>query len=232
MTGTPVTGIARLHGTGDRGRPGERRRRLPALGALVVVLAAASTVLIAAVSGAFGPRSEASPLGASAGSCRPPALPGAVVDVTLTDMRAHMGMPAGGLMPRQGGASGAPVGPTLMSRWPAGMMHVELTPASVSAGTVSLRVRNVGGLVHELVVLPLAAGQRAGERAVGTDLTVDESGALGEVSRTCGAGAGEGIAPGSSGWTTLTLAAGRYELVCNLPGHYEAGMHAELDVRG
>jgi uncharacterized cupredoxin-like copper-binding protein len=29
---------------------------------------------------------------------------------------------------------------------------------------------------------------------------------------------------------TLTLGPGSYELVCNLPGHYAAGMHAELDV--
>jgi len=26
------------------------------------------------------------------------------------------------------------------------------------------------------------------------------------------------------------LAAGRYELLCNLPGHYAAGMYTELDV--
>ena len=43
-----------------------------------------------------------------------------------------------------------------------------------------------------------------------------------------GQGAGQGIRPGSSGWVTLTLAPGHYELVCNLPGHYAAGMHTEL----
>jgi hypothetical protein len=32
-------------------------------------------------------------------------------------------------------------------------------------------------------------------------------------------------------WVTLHLAPGRYELICNLPGHYAAGMFAELDVR-
>jgi uncharacterized cupredoxin-like copper-binding protein len=32
------------------------------------------------------------------------------------------------------------------------------------------------------------------------------------------------------GWVTLALERGRYELVCNMPGHYAAGMHAELDV--
>ncbi len=28
----------------------------------------------------------------------------------------------------------------------------------------------------------------------------------------------------------MTLQPGRYELVCNFPGHYTAGMYTELDV--
>ena len=50
----------------------------------------------------------------------------------------------------------------------------------------------------------------------------------GEVSASCGADAGEGITSGSAGWTTLRLPPGRYELVCNLPNHYAAGMYQEL----
>lgn len=36
--------------------------------------------------------------------------------------------------------------------------------------------------------------------------------------------------PASNGWVTLHLPTGRYELLCNLPGHYTVGMYAELDV--
>jgi uncharacterized cupredoxin-like copper-binding protein len=54
---------------------------------------------------------------------------------------------------------------------------------------------------------------------------------LGEASNTCGAGTGERVAPASSSWTTVTLAPGRYELVCNIPGHYAAGMYTQLTVR-
>jgi len=36
--------------------------------------------------------------------------------------------------------------------------------------------------------------------------------------------------PGASGWVTVTLAPGQYELVCNLAGHYTAGMYAQLTV--
>ncbi|MEU6319776.1 sulfocyanin-like copper-binding protein [Streptomyces sp. NPDC047009] len=104
-------------------------------------------------------------------------------------------------------------------------------PSTVSAGKVTLRVSNRGALTHEVVVLPLPAGQVVGERAVGSNGKVAETGSLGEASRTCGTGSGDGIAPGATGWSTVTLEPGRYELVCNLPGHYAAGMYTELDVR-
>lgn len=45
-----------------------------------------------------------------------------------------------------------------------------------------------------------------------------------------GAGEGAGIAAGSAGWVTLDVRPGRYELVCNLPGRYRAGMASELDL--
>ena len=59
---------------------------------------------------------------------------------------------------------------------------------------------------------------------------MSESGSLGEASRSCAAGAGDGINAGSVGWVTVNLAPGTYELVCNLPNHYADGMHQELVV--
>ena len=91
-------------------------------------------------------------------------------------------------------------------------------------------MRNAGTLTRELVVLPLPDGRAAGTRAVGSDGTVDESTSAGEASANCAEGAGEGILPGSSSWATLELKPGRYELVCNLPGHYSAGMYTVLTV--
>lgn len=84
--------------------------------------------------------------------------------------------------------------------------------------------------MHELVVLPLAAGQQVSDRVVGGDNRVAETGSVAEASRTCGEGSGDGIEPGALGWVTVTLAPGRYELVCNLAGHYAAGMYTELRV--
>lgn len=205
---------------------GGRRRTWGALpvGAAVFVLAATSTMAVAATTGAFDDHRAGKTSGQS---CAAPALPGALASVTLADMRDMMGrtMPDGGMM-----GGGPLMGQHDWPRFRRGMMQVALTPASVSRGTVSLRVHNTGYLTHEVVVLPLAAGQTAGSRTPGSDGKVPETGSLGEASASCAAGTGDGIAAGSAGWVTLTLPAGHYEIVCNLPGHYAAGMYTELDV--
>lgn len=131
------------------------------------------------------------------------------------------------------GGSGGDGGMMNQGDWryfPRGMMRVLASTNSVPAGVVSLVVTNTGFLTHELVVLPLVAGQQPGTRTVGSDGNVDETGSLGEAAATCRAGEGDGIAADSTGWVTLHLPAGRYELVCNLPGHYAAGRYTELDV--
>ncbi|MEO7288170.1 MAG: sulfocyanin-like copper-binding protein [Jatrophihabitantaceae bacterium] len=185
--------------------------------ASVLVLSALSTAALAVTAKDSPNHSQR-----AATACSIPQLPGAVVDVRLTDLHSRMG---GSMMD----------GRSLMTQdeWPrfrAGMMSVTATPTIVAAGRVSLRVANTGYLAHELVVLPLAAGQQPGRRVVASEGKVDETGSLGEASASCSAGTGNGIAAGSSGWLTLSLPAGRYELVCNLAGHYLAGMYAELDV--
>ena len=196
------------------------------------------------------------PMPAQPPACTPPALAGAVVDVTASDMGAMMGpgmnggpmMGPGGMMGP--GMNGGPMmGPGMMGpgmnggpmmgpqgAWPnspgmgMGMMRLTINPTSVPAGQVSLRVANNGWLPHEVIVLPLGPGQNPGQRFIGSDWKVDEAGSLGEAARTCGAGEGDGIAPGTMGWTTLTLTPGRYELLCNIAGHYGSGMYTELDV--
>lgn len=170
------------------------------------------------------------PLPAQPAACTPPALAGSVVDVTVSDMGGMMGP----------GMNGGPMmGPGMMGphgSWPntpgmgMGMMRLTANPTSVPAGAVSLRVANDGMLPHEVIVMPLGPGQDPGQRPIGTDWEVDETGSLGEAAQTCGAGDGDGIAPRTMGWTTLTLAPGRYELLCNIAGHYGSGMYAELDV--
>ena len=118
-------------------------------------------------------------------------------------------------------------GNTMMGR---GAMRLLADRTTVPHGTVSFLATNSGSIDHEMVVLPLAGSQTAGLRSVGGEGKVDEAGSLGEASKTNGAGSGAGITPGGSGWVTVTLAPGQYELVCNLAGHYTAGMYTQLTV--
>jgi uncharacterized cupredoxin-like copper-binding protein len=180
-----------------------RGRSTVLVAALAAVLMTAASLLAVAL---LGP-----PPGAvvdRAPACAAPGLPGTTVRVTETDMGAGMGR-----------------GP-MMGRG----MRLAADRASVPHGQVSFAVTNLGSVPHELLVLPLPQGQALGARAVGADGTADETGSLGEASASCAAGKGEGIAPGAASWVTLDLPAGRYELLCNVPGHYLAGMFAELTV--
>ena len=156
---------------------------------IIAIAAVALGIATTAMLAAAGPFARKGPFP----SCAAPALPGAVVDITLTDMGRMMGP---GMMGPGTRGSYAPVAPD--GAYPGmgmGMMRVLVSPATVPAGPVSLRVRNTGGLVHEVVVLPLPQGQFPGQRVSGPDGKVDESGSLGEASHTCGADQGDGIVP-------------------------------------
>ena len=158
--------------------------------------------------------------GSSAVSCSAPTLAGSTVHVELAD--AGGGMMGGGMQ----GSGGGTVGHG------SGGMTLRTDRISVAAGQpVSFVARNLGSLVHELVVLPLSAGSAAGSMAIAGDQKVSESASRGEASKPCGAGAGSGIGPGQTGWVTVTLPPGAYALVCNIPGHYAAGMWAEFSVQ-
>ncbi|MHB1490317.1 sulfocyanin (SoxE) [mine drainage metagenome] len=190
-------------------------------GRLVAALAAAVTLLLGSVaavvvaSGAVGEGTTTGvrtvARGPSSNTATPvPELPGTIVNVTVGNM-------GGAMMGRGSGVGG-------------GAMFLRVDRATVRAGAVSFVATNLGSVNHELVVLPLADGATPGSRRVGGDNKVDETGSLGEASNSGGAGAGEGITPGASGWVSLTLAPGRYELVCDIAGHYADGMHAVLTV--
>jgi uncharacterized cupredoxin-like copper-binding protein len=179
------------------------RTRIFLLSALAAVALAAGSVTAIAVAVSSGQPAAAPGVPAQASTaCRPASLPGTQVTVVLGDMGAMMN---GGMM-------------------------VHVTPQSVPADTVSFVALNHGTVTHELIVLPLAPGASPGSRTVGAGNRVSEDGSLGEASNDCAAGAGEGIAPGHASWVTIVLTPGRYEVLCNLPGHYAAGMYAKLDV--
>lgn len=174
---------------------------------LVGVLAtlALTALSIAALGLLLPPRQTG--LFARRAGCSVPVLAGSVVNVTATDM--------GGPMMR---------GPMM------GAMRLTSDRATVAHGRVSFLVTNAGRYTHEMVILPLPGTGTAGTRPVGGDGKIDEAGSLGEASASCAEGAGQGILPRTVGWVSLDLAPGRYELVCNFPGHYSSGMYTQLTV--
>jgi uncharacterized cupredoxin-like copper-binding protein len=99
--------------------------------------------------------------------------------------------------------------------------HITVAPNHVPAGDVLLVVRNQGPDTHELIIVRSRA--RLPLRRDG--LTVDER-ALDPVTVASLDGAG----PGAVRREQLHLAPGRYELFCNMAGHFMAGMRGELVV--
>ena len=94
---------------------------------------------------------------------------------------------------------------------------------AVPAGEVMIDLTNVGDEVHELVVIKsdmdTAALPPSAARGV-----VDEA-AIGEY-----IGGWEDVQPAAMASGTLTLAPGRYILLCNLTDHYARGMVSTLQV--
>ena len=179
-----------------------RRAAIIASCAAMLALAVGATAFVALMNSSTGPTTTNA---VGSASCSAPQLGGVKVDVTLSD-----------------------VGDAMMSQAPM-MATLTSDPTSVSAGKVSFVAFNNGALAHEMVVLPLPA-DGSGTRQTGANGKINEAQSLGEASRSCGAGTGDGIAPGSIGWTTMTLKPGRYELACDEPWHYAAGMFTALTV--
>ncbi len=161
------------------------------------------------------------------------------VKVALTDMSSAMGMgPAGhgmmgygmmspghGMMgygwsgPGQGQNGTWPMGPGMMM----GMMAVRINQPSVKAGAMRFDITNWSrGMLHEMLVvavdnpeapLPYDYAQ--------AKVAEDQVKVLGDTSS---------LQPGASYTLDVTLTPGSYLLICNVPGHYAAGMVTPLTV--
>lgn len=139
--------------------------------------------------------------------------------LALTDDDDHMSSPAhmagGGAAMMSGGAVGepSPAG-TQTVMVTLGDMWVRPSMSTVKAGKVTFVARNVGAAEHELMVEPMPIkfdkpGQPTEDAAIGM---IEEMGHMG------------------TGRMTLQLKPGKYELFCNVSGHYAAGQHTVLTV--
>lgn len=92
-------------------------------------------------------------------------------------------------------------------------------PTEADKGSVTFAVKNTGRLKHEFIVLKTAIPQ--GKLPVKGSTAVLKGKVEGKILP---------FAPGKTKVLKLTLPAGRYILLCNLPGHYGAGQHAAFKV--
>jgi len=102
-------------------------------------------------------------------------------------------------------------------------MAIKVSRTRVPAGDVTFHVKNVSKeTIHEMIVVFLT-DPGAPLPYIEDQNRVDEEKVIdkGEVSE---------LDPGKSGSLTLNLAPGTYLLICNVPGHYAAGMWTELTV--
>jgi uncharacterized cupredoxin-like copper-binding protein len=97
-------------------------------------------------------------------------------------------------------------------------VRVRRHDTNLSLASRTVAVRNTGSVPHEFVVLRTdkpAADLMKGARA-------DEAGNVGETGD---------LAVGAAKTLHLNLKPGHYALICNLPGHYQAGQHVDFTVK-
>ena len=106
-------------------------------------------------------------------------------------------------------------------------VNVELSEWAVKAsgqgkaGTVEFTAKNTGSTPHELVVLKTDVDATA--------LQKNASGLVDDTKYTV-VGRTAQVAAGSSEKVAVTLAAGKYVLICNVAGHYDLGMRTAFAV--
>lgn len=102
---------------------------------------------------------------------------------------------------------------------------ITLDRSSLPAGDVDITAENVGQVEHELIVAQTdfaADSLPLGQNRVDEERIENQGGEIvGEI---------EEFPPGETETATFTLDPGSYVLFCNLPGHYELGMHTTLTV--
>lgn len=118
----------------------------------------------------------------------------------------------------------------------AGEYAITLDASSAAAGAVTFEITNKGELEHEFEVIRTDVAADAFEVADGKAV-IEEAGGEAEEAADGEAAEEEGeelevedIEPGDTVTLEAELEAGRYAIICNLPGHYEDGMRTGFTV--
>lgn len=144
------------------------------------------------------------------------------VNVALMDMSAMASGPMGAGLGMMGSGMGfGMMSPGMMGRGGGqgmmGMMSIRADKTSARAGTVTFNVTNWSrSVVHEMLVVAVDSPDAPLPYDFSKQIIPeDQVKALGETNE---------LQPNGSKTIELTLAPGNYLLVCNVPGHFAAGM--------
>jgi uncharacterized cupredoxin-like copper-binding protein len=157
---------------------------------------------------------------APTGGSSQPVLPSMVAGMTRQGAMSSAGMASstgmGQAEPVGSSKSGAVAAPPGAVKATMGDMWIRSTTNSHKAGKVTFAISNQGQMAHWFAITK-------------TPVKIDPSGtpaASGIIAKSAE------LSPGASATLTATLAAGGYELVCLMPGHYAAGQHVALTATG
>jgi hypothetical protein len=99
---------------------------------------------------------------------------------------------------------------------------VSADPSSSPAGDITFTARNVGAIVHQLLVLAT--------RLDADDLPVEDGVVQVDEQKVRTAGEVDLVTADDTEVLTLDLAPGNYVLICNIASHYDNGMRAGFRV--
>lgn len=127
---------------------------------------------------------------------------------------------AAGCGSSQGGGSAkkAAVKPDSTLAIDVGDMYIKPASTTIAAGNIAFKVTNKGAMTHEVVALKT---NTPADKLTVENGRVSESDSVGEVAD---------VASKASKSTVIKLEPGSYVLVCNITGHYSAGMRVALTV--
>ena len=177
------------------------------------------------------PAATAAPLASVVTAAQPAASAGATQVPVSTVAPAPTAAPAGTAAPTIAPSTTAPTAvPTAepTARPQAGPVAVSLSDIAIkldrsfaASGSVTFAVKNVGTVIHEVVVLKTNIPQNQIPVSTTQPGMVTQPGFIATTST---------INPGGSATLSLTLGAGSYVLLCNQPAHYLIGMHTAFTI--
>ena len=157
-------------------------------------------------------------------SAHPPEVAG-----TVAFIPGYQGGPAGA-PPVEGYPSPIPVVTATLTDTSSTKMSIELSQPYAPAGKVSFLITNAGTMDHEMVVLKTDQPAGSFDTSTGFEGEPNRFNEDAKGLTNVGETGDPAMKPGTQKMLTIDMATGHYAIVCNLSGHYAAGMHQDFFV--